>query len=101
MDIHITTRHCQLNDEEHQAAVSAAEHLSKFHPKIIRVDIIASEESGQKGAEFNVRVQGHSVVAKEKGSEHIKAIHDARDKVERQLKKLNERLHDVRPSAVS
>lgn len=98
MDIHITTRHCQLNEEEHDAAVRAAEHLEKFHPRIIRVDIIASEESGIKQAEFTVRVQGHTVVATEEGSDHIKSIHDARDKVERQLKRLNERLHDVRPT---
>ena len=101
MDIHITTRHTQLNDEEHDAAVQAAEHLSKFHPKILRVDVIASEESGIKEAEFTVRVQGHTLVAKEKNAEHMKAIHDARDKVERQLRRLNERQQDARTTALS
>ena len=100
MDIHITTRHCTLNDEEHEAAVHAAEHLSKFYPKIFRVDVVASEEAGIKEAEFKVSVQGHTVVSKEQNSEHIKAIHDARDKVERQLRRLNERQQDARTSAV-
>jgi len=98
MDIHITTRHCQLNDEEHDAAIRAAEHREKCHPKIIRVDVIASEEKGLKEAAFTVPVQGHNIVAKETGDDHIKVLHDAGAKVERQLKKLNEKLHDVRAS---
>ena len=96
MDVHITTRHTKLSDDEHDAAVKAAEHLERFHNHIIRLDITASEEGDQKLAEFTARVQGQTIVAKEKASEHTKAIHDARDKIERQLKRLNERQHDVR-----
>ena len=100
MDVHITTRHTTLSEEEHQAAVSAAEHLEKFHSHLIRLDITVSEESGYKEAEFAARVQGHTVVAKERASEHSKAIHDARDKIERQLIKLNDRQHDVRATLI-
>jgi len=96
MDVHITTRHTKLSDEEHQAAVSAAEHLERFHNQIMRLDIITSEEGDHKIAEFTARVQGQTIVAKEKASDHAKAIHDARDKIERQLKRLNDRQHDVR-----
>ncbi len=96
MDVHITTRHCQLSDEEHTAAVKAAEYLDRFHPSIIRVDVIAGEDAGNKFAEFTVKVQGHTVVAKEQAAEHVKAIHDAREKVARQLKKLSDRQNDVR-----
>jgi len=96
MDVHITTRHNKLSDEEHDAAVKAAEHLERFHGQIMRLDIIASEEGDMKHAEFTARVQGQTIVAKEKATEYTKAIHDARDKIERQLKRLNDRLHDVR-----
>ena len=93
MDVHITTRH---TEEEHDAAVKAAEHLERFHTHIIRLDIIASEEGDQKVAEFTARVQGQTIVAKEHANDLIKAIHDTRDKIERQLKRLNDRQHDVR-----
>lgn len=96
MDVHITTRHCQLTDEEHQAAIKSAEYLDRFHHHILRVDVIASEDAGIKLAEFTVKVQGHVVVAKEAGDDYVKAIHDAREKVARQLKKLSDRQNDVR-----
>jgi ribosomal subunit interface protein len=96
MDIHITSRHCKLTNDEHSAAIKAAEHLMKFHENILRVDIVASEDAGQKGAEFAVKVQGQTIVAKENGPDHIKAIHDAREKVERQLRRFNDRQHNVR-----
>ncbi|RPI69745.1 MAG: ribosome-associated translation inhibitor RaiA [Ignavibacteriae bacterium] len=96
MDVHITTRHCQLTDEEHQAAIKGAEYLDRFHHHILHVDVIASEDAGIKNAEFTVKVQGHVVVAKESGDDYVKAIHDAREKVARQLKKLSDRQNDVR-----
>lgn len=101
MDVHITTRHCQLNDNEHEAAIKAAQHLERFYGSIIRVDIIAAENSGIKSVEFAVRVQGHTLVAKEQGHDHFKAINTVKEKLERQLKRLNDRLHNVRPSVAS
>ncbi len=101
MDVHITTRHCKLSDEEHNAAVKAAEHLMRFHENILRVDIVAIEDAGVKQAEFAVRVQGHTIVAKEHGVDHGKAIHDAREKVERQLKRLNERRNSLRSTLLT
>ena len=101
MDVHITTRHFKISDAERDAAMQAAQHLERYHSNIIRVDIIAAEDSGVKSAEFAVRVQGHTIVAKEDGTEMSKAIHDAREKLERQLKKLNDRLHDTRSKVAS
>lgn len=99
MDVHITTRHCQLSDEEHAAAVKAAEYIDRFYPNILRLDLIAGHDAGQKFAEITVKVQGHVIVAKESAAEHIKAIHDAREKVARQLKKLSERQSDTRSAS--
>jgi len=96
MDVHITTRHTSLSDTEHDAAVKAAEHLERFHGHLIRLDIIASEEADQKEAEFTLRVQGHTIVAKERATDMTSAIVSARNKIERQLKRLNDRQHDVR-----
>ncbi|MCO6465261.1 MAG: HPF/RaiA family ribosome-associated protein [Bradyrhizobiaceae bacterium] len=101
MDVHIETRHCKLTDLEHEAAVKAAEHLLKFHDSIIRVDVTASEEAGEKVAEFTVRVQGKVIVAAERGSDHTKVIHDAREKMVRQLRKINDLRHDTRSAEVA
>lgn len=100
MDVHIETRHCKLSEQEHEAAVQAAQHLRKFHDNILRVDIIASEDAGYKNAEFAVKVQGKVIVASERADDHTKAIHDARGKIERQLRKHNDRMHDVRPPVI-
>ena len=96
MDIHINTRHCELTDDEHQAAIDAANHIQRFHNHIIRVDITAIEDAGTIYSEFEVHVPGHNVVIKEQGPDHTKAIHDARDKVERQLRRISDRQNDVR-----
>lgn len=96
MDVHINTRHCELTDLEHQAAVDAATHLQRFHSHIIRVDITAILDAGIVYSEFSVHVPGHTVVTKEEGPDHTKAIHDAREKIERQLRKISDRMNDVR-----
>ncbi len=96
MDVHINTHNYELSDEEHEAAVAAAKHLTKFHNHIIRVDVTASEDAGVKEIEFSVHVPGHTIVTKDTAPELTKAIHDVRDKVERQLKRISQRMHDVR-----
>lgn len=101
MDVHILARHCKLSQDEHDVAVKAAEHLLKFHEDIIRVDIVATEDAGRKGAEFSVHVQGQTILASEHATEHSHAIHGAREKVERQLRKINERKLAARNTATS
>ena len=101
MDVHIQARHCNLTQQEHDAAVQAAEHLMKYHDNILRVDIIATEEAGRKEAEFSVRIQGQTIIGREHAADHGKAIHDARLKVGRQLVKINERKRTIRNTPVA
>lgn len=96
MDIHITTRHCTLTDHENEAAVKAATHFGKFYDNILRVDAILEQEHGAHLCEYTVKVGGHTIVAKEQGQDFSRAIHDAAEKIVRQLTKLNDRQHDVR-----
>ena len=56
----------------------------------------ADQRYGTIYSEFEVHVPGHNVVIKEQGPDHAKAIHDARDKVERQLRRISDRQNDVR-----
>lgn len=95
MDIHVTARHCKLTDDEHKAAVDAALHFEKFHDNIIRIDAILDEDT-HKSCEYTVRVHGHTIVARETTGEFTKAIHDAAEKVVRQLRKLKTRMEAPR-----
>jgi ribosomal subunit interface protein len=98
MDIHVHTHHCSLTEEENASAIQAAEHLQHYFPRIIRVDTFFTEEHSAKLCEIKVHVQGHTIVGKVEGTTFTKAIHDTAENVKRQLVKLNEKLHDVRPA---
>lgn len=97
MDIHVTTRHCHLTEEENDAAIAAAKHFEKFIHGILRVDVIC-DENATKHVEYTVKVPGHILVAKESGEHFSKIIHDAALKMHRQLSRLHELKIPVRSS---
>lgn len=98
MDIHVHTRHCKLTEEENDIAIEAAKGLEKYFTSIVRADAFFSEDHGTKISEFKISVQGHTIVGKEEAATFTKAIHDTAENVKRQLVKLNEKQHDVRPA---
>lgn len=91
MDIHITTRHCTLTEQEHEAAVEAAKHFEKYHGSILRVDAIVDADAQTKTCEFTVKIQGQLVVAKQSAADFTKAIHDSAHKIQRQLTKIHDK----------
>ncbi len=91
MDIHITTRKGSLTDQEHELAIESAKNFQKFHSSIVRVDAIIDEEPINKSCEYTVRIHGQLIVAKERGPDFSKAIHDAAQKVQRQLSKIHDK----------
>ncbi|MCU0331698.1 MAG: HPF/RaiA family ribosome-associated protein [Candidatus Kapabacteria bacterium] len=95
MDVHVTARHCKLSSEEHDAAVLAAQQFSRYHDGIIRVDGIF-ENGVDKTCEYTVRLQGHTIVARENSESFGKSIHEAAHKIVRQLRKLKTKLHHTR-----
>ncbi|MDZ4745751.1 MAG: ribosome-associated translation inhibitor RaiA [bacterium] len=98
MDIHITSRRGKLNEDVHEAAVNAAKRFEHYFEGIIRVDAIMDDDGSEKQCEFTVKIPDHLVVGHEKAYDFSKAIHDASEKVVRQLTKMNERRHDTRSS---
>jgi ribosomal subunit interface protein len=96
MDIHVTTRHCTLADEDHTLAIESAKQFEHYFDPILRVDVIC-DENAVKHAEFTVKIPGHVLVAKEQGNSFSKAIHDAAEKMKRQLSKH----HDVKSTVRS
>lgn len=91
MDIHITTRHFELQEDEYQLATEAAVGFEKFSNKITRVDVIIAHEPLGASCEFTVKLNGTIVVAKDENSDTKKSIHDAALKVHRQLSKIHDK----------
>lgn len=91
MELHLTARHCKLNSDEHAAATEAAKNFAKFYDGIVRVDAVF-DEATHKSCEYTVRVQGHTIVARESAENFFTAIHEASHKVVRQLRKLKTKM---------
>lgn len=95
MEIKITARHFDAKPGLREAAMEAAKKLERFHSNIISTEIILSYEKPQdsvKIAEFIVHVNDHTLVVKEHSNDFHKSIHDAADKIVRQLGKLKTKL---------
>jgi|SanBayMetagenome_1026888.scaffolds.fasta_scaffold13723_3 ribosomal subunit interface protein len=91
MDIHITSRHYELKEEEYAIATEAAMGFEKFSKRITRVDVIMCTEPLGVSCEFTVKLNGTILVAKVDDPEPTKAIHDAALKVHRQLAKIHDK----------
>ena len=87
MNTQVTFRHFQSHPELHQAAVAAAESLSKYHDGILSAEVVFINEPS-KIAELNIRVQGHSLVVKEESDDFFKSLNMATDTMVRQIKKI-------------
>ena len=93
MNIHITARHYHASAQLHDNLVASLEKLGRFNDSITGVHVIL--DAGQSGvgrAESVIRVQDKSLVARAEEGSMGKAIESMLEKVERVLKKENEKL---------
>ncbi len=91
MDIKLTARHFKLADEIREEATKAAEKFSRFYDNIIGTEVIFMDEgtaSNPKTVEYIVRIDEHTLVAKEQGEDFYKLIHESSDKIVRQIRKI-------------
>lgn len=97
MDIQVTARHFHVHDSIRSHAISSVESLAKYYDGIVNAEVILSFDpphTHTKIAEITVSVWGQTLVAKEGAVEFPIAIDAAVEKIERQLKKYKEKLHD-------
>lgn len=93
MKIQITARHYHASRNLHQNLVESAERLAKFNGSLAGVHYIL--DAGQPDApkaEAVVRIRDKSVVARAEEGTMGKAIEMMLEKLERQLKKENEKV---------
>ncbi len=92
MDYKLITRHFDSSDEI-EAHISKKLHkLARFSKWIKHVEIIIDGEGHRKDTEINVSMNHKKINAKAKGKDAFKTIADAFNKVERQVRKFEEKV---------
>ena len=90
--IEITSRHDQVSERMREHAMRKAVKLVRFHTRISRIQIVASNPHQSPEVELIVHVDsGTTLVAKERSDHFNNAIDSLVVKMERQLKKDQEK----------
>jgi ribosomal subunit interface protein len=93
MEVQLTTRHTKASDNFKETIVAKLSKMEKFHEKITSCHVVLDSEHGAENfAEIVISIQGGTVAAKANGENMGKAIDEALAKIERQLKKNNEKM---------
>lgn len=96
MQISITARHFELAQSHRNHAEEQLKRLNRFVESIINADLTVTLEKYRYTAELNMRVGGAMLASKDEAAELFPAIDSAAEKMARQLKKYNAKLHDHR-----
>jgi putative sigma-54 modulation protein len=98
VQINVSSRHAYISSELKDYAISRVEQLRKYSDHITNVDVVIDHEKDSHKVEVVAHVgHGSTLIAKHTG-EVLPAVMDATlDKLERQMRKLKDRLHDHRP----
>ncbi len=94
MDIQITSRHEKATTSLQETITDEINKLEKFYDKITSCHVILDHERGQEIMEVVVNCAGHTVAATAKAENMGKVIDEVISKVERQLKKISEKVKD-------
>lgn len=92
MEIQITSRHHKASQSLQDTINEELQKVGRFFDKITSCHVILDSEHVEKVAEITMSTLGHQVVATAKAENIGKAFDDALAKVERQLKKLNDKI---------
>ncbi len=96
MQISITARHFELAYSHKRHAEDQLVRLGKYVENIINADLSLTLEKYRYTAELNMQINGAMLASKDESAELFPAIDQAAEKMSRQLKKHNAKLHDHR-----
>jgi putative sigma-54 modulation protein len=88
MNVTITSRHLNIGEELKNHIHERIEKLSKYYDKVFDVHVILKNEKYRKIAEFNARIYGTDLHAREVSNDLLTSVDGAIDKLEIQIKKL-------------
>ncbi len=96
MEIHITARHFKAHETLREYATNAIERLERYYDGIVRAEIVFSYERPRnsiKDVEVLLTVYGAVLKAYNQSDDYFKALDNAMEKMERQLKRYKSKLH--------
>jgi putative sigma-54 modulation protein len=97
LDLRVTGRHVDVSDEMKQHLNDRIERLTKHFNGVHRVDaVVSTEGSGMKVEMVVHAVRGVTLAAEAVGVSVEAAIDQVLDRMDRQIKKLKERIKDRR-----
>lgn len=98
MQVNISGRHSSISPEVRQYATDRAEHVQKFFNRITHVDVVIDHERDSHTVEAMAHVEhGSTLVARHKGEGLMMVMDETFDKLERQVRRLKDRVRRRRP----
>lgn len=97
MELSISGRHVDVTDAMREHARERVEKLERYAPHLMRISITLSIEGDRHAAEMVASVKRHSdLVAKCETHDMYEAIDQTVDKLDKQLRKVEDRVKDHR-----
>ncbi|MFH1394704.1 MAG: ribosome-associated translation inhibitor RaiA [Candidatus Omnitrophota bacterium] len=96
MDITITGRNLELDEQFKKYVNKKLSKLSRVYDRIYKCDVIVEEEKNRKNTEIIVHLKRNRVVAKERSADIYVSFDNATGKIKTQLRRLNGRISSKR-----
>ena len=98
MPVKINTRNTKVSDKTKEHVEKVCEKLGQFSDRIIDCEVVLEKSKRRTAVEFIVKVPNQTLVGKaeSEGDNLFKSIDDAGERVERQLKKYQDKLLEHR-----
>ncbi len=98
MQVNVSSRHGNVSAEVMEYAAEKVESLGRFYDRITNVNVVIDQEKDNHMVETVAHVgHGSTLVAKHRGEGLIVVMDATFDKLERQIRKLKDRLSHHRP----
>ncbi len=98
MQVSVSGRHSSISPEVRQYATGRAENLQKFYDRITNIDVVIDHERDIHTVETVAHVEhGTALVARHRDEGLMIAMDATFDKLERQVRKLKDRVRRRRP----
>jgi putative sigma-54 modulation protein len=94
MDIQITSRHEKASQSLQDMINAEFSKLEKYYDRVTSCHVIIDSERGKQIMEVIMNMAGHTVTATAKDVKLGKAMDAVIMKIERQMKKINEKIKD-------
>jgi ribosomal subunit interface protein len=99
MDVQITTRHTKTTPELAQRIQDEVDKMESMYQKVTSCHVILGADGTDQTAEIVMNAQSHTLTAKSRAATIGKAVDEGIAKIERQLKKISEKVkaHHAKP----